>query len=63
VAQLLLERGWPPATPAAILFAAGREDACTWRGTLDTLGTAAPPDALADAPGTIVIGTWCRWLP
>ena len=32
------------------------EDAHTWRGTLDTLGAAAPPDALAEAPGTIVIG-------
>jgi uroporphyrin-III C-methyltransferase / precorrin-2 dehydrogenase / sirohydrochlorin ferrochelatase len=56
VARLLLGRGWSPSTPAAILFAAGREDAHTWRGTLDTLDTAAPPDALADAPGTIVIG-------
>jgi uroporphyrin-III C-methyltransferase/precorrin-2 dehydrogenase/sirohydrochlorin ferrochelatase len=56
VARLLLARGWSPSTPAAILFAAGSEDAHAWRGTLDALDTAAPPDALADAPGTIVIG-------
>jgi uroporphyrin-III C-methyltransferase/precorrin-2 dehydrogenase/sirohydrochlorin ferrochelatase len=56
LARLLLERGWLPSTPAAVLFAAGSEDAHTWRGTLDTLGAAAPPDALAGAPGTIVIG-------
>jgi len=56
LAGLLLEHGWSPSTPAAVLFAAGSEDAHTWRGTLDTLGRAAPPEALAGAPGTIVIG-------
>jgi uroporphyrin-III C-methyltransferase len=51
----LLERGWAAATPAAILLAAGREDAYSWRGTLENLG-AELPFVLEDAPGTIVIG-------
>jgi siroheme synthase len=56
LSRLLLERGWPSSTPAAVLFAAGSDEAHTWRGTLDILDEAAPPDVLADAPGTIVIG-------
>src|SRR3989441_10925658 len=31
IARLLLERGWPAATPVAILFAAASEDAHVWR--------------------------------
>jgi uroporphyrin-III C-methyltransferase/precorrin-2 dehydrogenase/sirohydrochlorin ferrochelatase len=49
---LLLERGWPAQTPAAILFDASRAGASSWRGTLATLGTAPA----GDAPGVIVIG-------
>src|SRR2546430_1267710 len=51
-AALLLARGWPRDTPAAILFSASRPDAFAWRGTLGTLG-AAPA---SEAPGVIVIG-------
>ena len=49
---LLLERGWPAQTPAAILFDASRADASRWRGTLAALATAPA----GDAPGVIVIG-------
>lgn len=49
---LLLARGWPPQTPAALLFSASHPDAFAWRGTL--AGIAAAP--ATDAPGVIVIG-------
>jgi uroporphyrin-III C-methyltransferase/precorrin-2 dehydrogenase/sirohydrochlorin ferrochelatase len=49
---LLLSRGWPRTTPAAVLFSASRPDASVWRGTLATLGTAPA----GDAPGVIVVG-------
>ncbi len=55
LAAHLLERGWPAATPAAILFAAGTAEASTWIGTLRTLG-AAPVPPQGGAPGTIVVG-------
>jgi uroporphyrin-III C-methyltransferase/precorrin-2 dehydrogenase/sirohydrochlorin ferrochelatase len=58
VAARLLERGWSPHTPAAILWAASRPEGSTWRGTLaDLAGAAVSSEAAhADAPGTIVIG-------
>jgi uroporphyrin-III C-methyltransferase / precorrin-2 dehydrogenase / sirohydrochlorin ferrochelatase len=49
---LLLRRGWPAETPAAILFSASRPDASTWRGTL---GGVASVKA-SEAPGIIVVG-------
>lgn len=52
LASLLVSRGWPGATPAAVCLAAGTARAHTWIGTLATLG-AAPA---AGDPGTIVIG-------
>ena len=55
VAACLIERGWPPETAAAVVFAASTPRARTWVGTLGNLGTA--PDATdGDEPGTIVIG-------
>jgi len=56
LSALLLERGWAPATPAAILLGASTASSHTWVGTLDTLAAASLPDALAGAAGTIVIG-------
>ncbi len=56
VARRLLDRGWAPATPAAIVWAASRAEGSTWRGTLAELSTASPPPEAEDAPGTIVIG-------
>ena len=56
VAALLLARGWPPRTPAAIVWAASRPEGSSWRGTLAGLSDATSEVALADAPGTIVVG-------
>jgi len=53
-ARVLLERGWSPATPAAVVLGASTADARTWLGTLSELGQA--PCSNADLPGTIVIG-------
>lgn len=53
IASLLVERGWNPATPAAICLAASTAEAVTWTGRLDELGGERELD---DAPGTIVIG-------
>jgi uroporphyrin-III C-methyltransferase len=56
IAAFLLERGWAASTPSALLLAAGTPRAHAWTGTLDELGGARVPEALADAPGTIVVG-------
>jgi uroporphyrin-III C-methyltransferase / precorrin-2 dehydrogenase / sirohydrochlorin ferrochelatase len=54
VASLLLARGWPAATPAAIVFDASGPAQDVWRGTLATLGTA--PGTEDSSPGTLVVG-------
>jgi uroporphyrin-III C-methyltransferase / precorrin-2 dehydrogenase / sirohydrochlorin ferrochelatase len=56
VAGILLERGWAASTPAAILLAASTARQHVWRGTLGALGPAPLPEALLDAPGTLVVG-------
>ena len=55
IAAALLARGWRASTPAALLFAASREDAETWIGTLASLKEG---DGVIDAerPGMIVVG-------
>ena len=55
IAAALITRGWPPATPAAILLGASREDAGEWTGTLASL---AAGQGMQDAerPGMIVVG-------
>jgi uroporphyrin-III C-methyltransferase / precorrin-2 dehydrogenase / sirohydrochlorin ferrochelatase len=53
-ARLLIDRGWPLDTPAAVLFAASRAEAESWRGTLATLPLA--PSSEEGSPGIIVIG-------
>jgi uroporphyrin-III C-methyltransferase/precorrin-2 dehydrogenase/sirohydrochlorin ferrochelatase len=55
IADALVERGWLPSTPAALLFAASRADADTWTGTLADL---ARGDGVFDRerPGMIVVG-------
>jgi uroporphyrin-III C-methyltransferase/precorrin-2 dehydrogenase/sirohydrochlorin ferrochelatase len=52
--RVLLERGWAPATPAAMLLGASTAAARTWVGTLADLGLAPLPDP--DLPGTVVVG-------
>ena len=53
IADVLRGRGWPAATPAAIVRGASTEDEQAWIGTLDGLGAAAVE---GDAPGTLVVG-------
>jgi uroporphyrin-III C-methyltransferase/precorrin-2 dehydrogenase/sirohydrochlorin ferrochelatase len=55
VAAALLARGWSPATPAAVLLAAGTRDAAAWTGALGELAD-APLASEGGAPGTIVVG-------
>ena len=55
IAACLLERGWPPETSAAIVFAASRPGTHTWIGRLKDLGQ-VPYRTDTSAPGTIVIG-------
>jgi uroporphyrin-III C-methyltransferase/precorrin-2 dehydrogenase/sirohydrochlorin ferrochelatase len=55
IATVLLDRGWSPGTPAAVLWAASTPEARTWTGTLGELQTGIDRTAL-DAPGTLVIG-------
>ena len=56
VATRLVSRGWPPATPAAILLAAGTSEARTWRGTLAELGACELPVHHPSLAGVLVIG-------
>ncbi len=55
LAAFLIERGWSPATPAAIVLGAGTARAYTWLGTLGGLESAELARA-AGLPGTLVIG-------
>jgi uroporphyrin-III C-methyltransferase / precorrin-2 dehydrogenase / sirohydrochlorin ferrochelatase len=56
IAARLRARGWPDATPAAIVLGASSAAAFTWRGTLAALGDAALPPDRAGLPGTLVVG-------
>ncbi|MNC98059.1 uroporphyrin-III C-methyltransferase [compost metagenome] len=53
LAASLLGRGWPAATPAALVANASHPDQAAWTGTLDGLA-AAPIDP--EAAAVIVIG-------
>jgi uroporphyrin-III C-methyltransferase/precorrin-2 dehydrogenase/sirohydrochlorin ferrochelatase len=55
IASALLARGWRPSTPAALVYAASREDSETWTGTLASLQRGDGPMDPA-RPGTLVIG-------
>jgi siroheme synthase len=59
IARRLLDRGWPAATPAAIVADASRPDQETWRGTIGDLASGEEAGAepiRGDGPATIVIG-------
>jgi uroporphyrin-III C-methyltransferase/precorrin-2 dehydrogenase/sirohydrochlorin ferrochelatase len=56
IADLLLERGWPRTTPAAILLGASTPEASTWLGSIEELPAADLPEESRSAAGTIVIG-------
>ncbi len=59
IADLLIGKGWSPATPAAVLIGASTPDSAAFAGTLDDLrrGTEA---ARTSQPGTVVIGEVVR---
>jgi uroporphyrin-III C-methyltransferase/precorrin-2 dehydrogenase/sirohydrochlorin ferrochelatase len=56
VVSLLLEGGWPPQTPSAILLGASTPNAWTWKGPLASLAAVSIAGRAAHAPGTLVIG-------
>jgi uroporphyrin-III C-methyltransferase/precorrin-2 dehydrogenase/sirohydrochlorin ferrochelatase len=53
IASQLVERGWSPSLPAAIVCGASTPDAWTWVGRLDRVGDASPPEGIA---GVLVVG-------
>lgn len=53
IAARLIERGWSPATRAAIVHGASHADAQTWTGDLASIGAAT---IVTDQPGVLVIG-------
>jgi uroporphyrin-III C-methyltransferase len=55
LAAVLVARGWPARTPAAIIEAASRPDQRVWRGQLGELAGHGGP-VIAEGPATIVIG-------
>ena len=59
IATGLLARGWAPATPAALVFGASRDDDETWTGTVGELAAGNGPRHV-DRPGTLVIGEVVR---
>jgi uroporphyrin-III C-methyltransferase / precorrin-2 dehydrogenase / sirohydrochlorin ferrochelatase len=59
IATALVSRGWPPATPAALIFGASHTDGDTWTGTLAALVRGEGPGHV-DHPGTLVIGDVVR---
>ncbi len=56
VAALLLARGWPARTPAAVVLDASHESAASWTGTLASLSVCALPDERPESAGVLVIG-------
>jgi uroporphyrin-III C-methyltransferase len=52
--RLLLQRGWPASTPAAICLDASRAGSRTWRGTLAALGSCELREQ--GSPGLLVVG-------
>lgn len=59
IATALVRRGWPPATPAALVLSASRSDGETWTGTLAALTRGEGPP-LGECPGTLIIGDVVR---
>ena len=59
ISGLLIERGWAPGTPAAIVSGAATADSQVWTGTIADLPHGIT-EKLTDAPGTVVIGDVVR---
>jgi uroporphyrin-III C-methyltransferase/precorrin-2 dehydrogenase/sirohydrochlorin ferrochelatase len=59
IAALLIDRGWAPQTPAAMLFGASTDQSLAWTTSLaELMDDESLPDH--DGPGTIVIGEVVR---
>ena len=56
LATRLLDRGWRPGEPAAVIVGAATPQMWRWKGTLSELRTVTVPEERIDSPGTIVIG-------
>jgi uroporphyrin-III C-methyltransferase/precorrin-2 dehydrogenase/sirohydrochlorin ferrochelatase len=56
IAELLIERGWDRATPAAIVVGAGTPESWRWTGALADLGAAEIATYAREAPGLLVVG-------
>src|SRR5438132_1443774 len=56
IAGLLLARGWPHSTPAAVVLDASHDSAATWTGTLATLGACPLPGDRPESAGVLVVG-------
>jgi uroporphyrin-III C-methyltransferase/precorrin-2 dehydrogenase/sirohydrochlorin ferrochelatase len=56
IAALLLARGWPAVTPAAIVLDASHESSASWTGTLVALPACTLPDERPKSAGVLVIG-------
>ena len=55
IASVLVGRGWPASTPAAVLFGASTPDADVWTLTLGDLQRGVDLDGI-EAAGTLVVG-------
>jgi uroporphyrin-III C-methyltransferase/precorrin-2 dehydrogenase/sirohydrochlorin ferrochelatase len=55
LARRLIDRGWAPGTPAAIIVDASRPSQTVWNGALEDLGSERV-EIENEGPGTIVIG-------
>ena len=53
IMNALIDAGWPPSTPAALVWNASLRDNVVWSDRLDRLASAR---AMSDGPGTIVVG-------
>ena len=56
IVDLLIARGWDPATPAALVVGAASVAAWRWTGSLQDLAQVAIPESSSGAPGLLVIG-------
>jgi uroporphyrin-III C-methyltransferase/precorrin-2 dehydrogenase/sirohydrochlorin ferrochelatase len=56
-ARVLVEHGWLPDTPVAVVTSASASDQQTWRGTLGQLSDGSYGSNDSDGPTTIVVGS------
>ncbi len=57
VVALLLEAGWPPEMPAAMVLGAATPGSWTWKGSLVAMASAPIESHAIESAGTLVIGS------